>query len=108
MEEWVTQIWAGVDVDFVERRYDKIARFYNIFERFFCTPSAVRRIAIERLRLRPGHRVLELGCGDGRNISLLHEKVGGEGSVVGVDISKEMLKLASARQPKRRRQCLSL
>src|SRR5258708_27456142 len=96
----MTQEWAGVDVDFVEQHYDKIARFYNILERFFCTPWEVRRIAIDRLGLKPGYTVLELGCGGGKNMPLLHEKVGGQGWVVGVDISKEMLKRAWARQQK--------
>src|SRR6266496_1592907 len=107
-EGQVTETWAGVDVDFVQRRYDKIARFYNIFERFFCTPWAVRRLAIERLGLKPGYTVLELGCGDGRNIPLLHETVGEQGRVVGVDISKEMLKRAAARKQKHQLQRLSL
>ena len=92
----------------MERHYDKIAKFYDIFEQFFCPSSKARGIAIERLGLKPGYTVLELGCGGGKNMPLLHEKVGGQGWVVGVDISKEMLKRARARQQKCKLHRLSL
>jgi SAM-dependent methyltransferase len=47
---------------------------------------------LEALSVRPGHRVLELGCGRGRFTRLI-EKRGA--TVVGVDISLESLRIAA-------------
>jgi ubiquinone/menaquinone biosynthesis C-methylase UbiE len=46
--------------------------------------------------LRPGDRVLDLGCGSGWATRLLARLVGDEVSVVGVDISDEMVRQARA------------
>ena len=43
------------------------------------------------LRVRPGHRVLDLGCGTGKQTLPLAESVGPAGCVVAVDISEEAL-----------------
>jgi SAM-dependent methyltransferase len=44
-----------------------------------------------QLRVQPGHRVLELGCGTGKQTLPLAERVGRSGSVLAVDISEEAL-----------------
>jgi ubiquinone/menaquinone biosynthesis C-methylase UbiE len=53
---------------------------------------------IRRMDLRPGQRVLDLGCGSGWATRLLTRLVGdgsrGSGQVVGVDISDEMVRQA--------------
>jgi ubiquinone/menaquinone biosynthesis C-methylase UbiE len=41
--------------------------------------------------LKPGERVLDVGCGTGRLIPFLKEYIGQEGILVAVDFSKEML-----------------
>lgn len=46
------------------------------------------------MQLRGGDRVLEIGCGTGRNFSYLREAVGPEGRIYGVDISPGMLRQA--------------
>ena len=51
----------------------------------------IRRATVEGLRLSPGDRVLEIGCGNGRNLAYLREAVGPAGEVVGVDFTPEML-----------------
>lgn len=50
-----------------------------------------RRIAVDRLQLHPGDQVLDIGCGTGIDIPLLYHRVGSEGRVVGIDISKGMI-----------------
>src|SRR5205085_11382963 len=53
---------------------------------------------IRRMALRPGERVLDLGCGAGWATRLLARLVGegpeGFGQVVGVDVSDEMIRRA--------------
>jgi len=55
---------------------------------------------IRRMELRPGERVLDLGCGAGWATRLLARLVGegpeGHGQVVGIDISDEMIRRARA------------
>jgi SAM-dependent methyltransferase len=53
--------------------------------------------AIERMALKPGDRVLDLGCGVGWATRLLAQAVeGGAGMAVGLDISEEMIARARA------------
>jgi SAM-dependent methyltransferase len=48
-------------------------------------------LAMDRLGLVPGQRVIDLGCGSGRTTLELAARVGPGGGVAGVDISVEML-----------------
>src|SRR5215831_6192633 len=49
------------------------------------------KLAMDRLGLLPGQRVLDVGCGLGRTTLALAARVGPGGEVVGVDISAQML-----------------
>lgn len=51
---------------------------------------------IERLGLAEGSRVLDLGCGTGRLTNWIAERVGPEGSVIGVDPLEERIAIARA------------
>jgi demethylmenaquinone methyltransferase/2-methoxy-6-polyprenyl-1,4-benzoquinol methylase len=59
--------------------------------------SRHRRQAVEALQLRPGDTVVDMGCGTGLNFPYLHEAVGSEGRIVGVDLSEAMLEKARER-----------
>jgi arsenite methyltransferase len=56
-----------------------------------------RALVREALGARRGERILDIGCGPGFYVAELLEQVGGEGSVVGVDASPQMLAVASRR-----------
>ncbi|HEX8196222.1 MAG TPA: methyltransferase domain-containing protein [Pyrinomonadaceae bacterium] len=88
--------WVDYDISFVRRRYNRLARFFVFFEWLFWLPRSIRSKAVSRLELKRGNRVLEVGCGTGRNLASLIEAVGAEGQVYGVDLSEGML--AEAKQ----------
>jgi ubiquinone/menaquinone biosynthesis C-methylase UbiE len=85
----------------VVARYDRIAPWYRFGEWTILLAPGFRRRAIARLKLKRGERIVEVGCGTGRNLPLLREAVGSDGEVIGVDASAGML--AQARKTISRR-----
>ncbi len=88
--------WVDYDTPFVRQRYNRLARFFVFFEWLFLLPRSIRSKAVSRLELKRGSRVLEVGCGTGRNLAPLLEAIGAEGHVYGVDLSEGMLAEAEA------------
>lgn len=80
----------------VRRAYDGRARYYNGLVRMlsFGGDSGYRRKAVAELRLRPGDRVLDVGCGTGLNFRYLAREVGPSGLVAGTDPSRGMMREA--------------
>ena len=56
-------------------------------------PEAVRNQA-SLCGIGPGARVLDGGCGSGRTTSVMHELVGTDGSIVGIDFADERIRFA--------------
>ena len=79
------------DLDMVRRRYRWLAPIYPFLELVFLLPRGIRNKALERVGLTAGDKVLEIGCGTGRNLGHLVAAVGAEGRVYGVDYSEAML-----------------
>ncbi len=77
--------------------YEAAARFYDAFSGEGLVYSAGRQRGIALLGLRPGDTVLDLGCGTGLNFALLVAAVGPTGTVIGLDRSANMLKVARSR-----------
>jgi SAM-dependent methyltransferase len=83
------------DLERIKRRYRLNA---VIYDRLVEAPTeALRHAAVERLRLSPGDRVLDLGCGTGLSLPELCGAVGAGGIVYGVEISPDMLRHARRR-----------
>jgi phosphatidylethanolamine/phosphatidyl-N-methylethanolamine N-methyltransferase len=80
-----------VENDFVARVYENIAWFYDLTFGPALHPGRVD--AIERMGIKPGDRVLEVGVGTGINGALYPS----ECSVTGIDFSSSMLEKAHAR-----------
>jgi ubiquinone/menaquinone biosynthesis C-methylase UbiE len=83
--------WVDRDRAFVARRYDRLAWLITFFEWLLFVPGRFREQAVATLGLQPGDRVLEIGCGTGRNLPYLRKAVGDTGHVYGVDLSAGML-----------------
>lgn len=81
---------AGVEFD------EGVAR---ALERMYGTPDVVgqRSRVLQRMELRPGERVLDVGSGPGLLAVDLAQCVGAEGRVLGVDRSEAMIAMARAR-----------
>lgn len=88
--------WVDYDKQFVRRRYNKLAPIYIAFEYVFLLPPGIRTRTIKTLELEAGDRVLEVGCGTGRNLRRLIDAVGVSGHIYGVDSSEGMLARAKA------------
>jgi phosphatidylethanolamine/phosphatidyl-N-methylethanolamine N-methyltransferase len=82
---------AAVENDFVEGVYDKLAKVYDLT--FGPTLHPGRLQAIEKMNIRPGERVLEVGVGTGINLSLYPKDC----AVTGIDFSSSMLEKARER-----------
>jgi SAM-dependent methyltransferase len=70
------------------RAFVKLVRPFADFDLFFV--KSLRRTAVQKLQLRPGNRVLDIGCGPGGSFPFLVDAVTSSGTVVGVEISPEM------------------
>jgi ubiquinone/menaquinone biosynthesis C-methylase UbiE len=79
------------DLDFIRARYNRLAAIYPLFEVTFILPYGIRARAVQRLELTYGDRVLEVGCGTGRNLPHLVNAVGPTGHVYGIDCCEGML-----------------
>lgn len=80
-----------VETEFVARVYEKLAAVYDYT--FGPTLHAGRLEAIERMALRPGASVLEVGVGTGIHLPLYPSGC----AVTGVDLSNKMLERAQTR-----------
>jgi len=76
------------------RRYRQLASRYDRHIRFV---APLRRRAVERLKLRDGDHVLDLGCGTGASFEDLRSAVGVTGQVTGIELSDEMAAVARQR-----------
>ncbi|WP_123538344.1 class I SAM-dependent methyltransferase [Halosimplex salinum] len=84
------------DVGATQAFYGRWARAYD----WLATAPGVeswREQAADALDLEAGDTVVEMGCGTGANFSNLRERVGAEGRIVGVDLTRGMLRRAGER-----------
>ena len=86
------------DAEF-QQKYDVGAADYDsglawLFEAFRVDEDQVRDSMIDLLELRPGARVLETGCGTGKDSVRILERIGAAGTLYAQDLSIGMLEVA--------------
>ena len=82
----------------VRRLYSLVARIYDFRVGPFLRG---RKHALEALRPDPGDTVLDLACGTGLNFSHIIEWIGPKGRIVGVDLTRPMLRRAQKKLTRR-------
>ena len=78
-----------------------VSSFPEMYERWLVGPlfRPFAEVLVERARLMPGDRVLDIACGTGIAARLAEERLGENGRVVGVDVSPQMLAVARTVAP---------
>ncbi|MDF9745278.1 class I SAM-dependent methyltransferase [Natrinema salsiterrestre] len=76
--------------------YGRWARLYDLIARRTPGIARLRDRAAAACRLDPGDTVVEMGCGTGANLPYLRERVGPEGTVIGLDFTGPVLERARA------------
>jgi phosphatidylethanolamine/phosphatidyl-N-methylethanolamine N-methyltransferase len=82
---------TAVENDFVARVYEKLASVYDLI--FGPTLHPGRLVARDRMGIRPGDHILEVGVGTGINTSLYPRNC----HITGIDLSTSMLEKARER-----------
>jgi demethylmenaquinone methyltransferase/2-methoxy-6-polyprenyl-1,4-benzoquinol methylase len=78
---------SGVELTpFISKHYDLLMNWgsFGHYHRFI-------EDAIQSLHIQPGQQILDLGCGTGRNASLMLPYLKNEGALVGLDVSPIMM-----------------
>ncbi len=81
--------------------YTTFAGLYDLLSLEWPVYRSGRVAAIAALGLRPGDRVLDLGCGTGLNLRHLQRRIGPTGQIVALDASSSMLRQARRRGRRR-------
>lgn len=81
----------------VEAFYGRWARLYDVVSVHTPGLDTLRRAAVESMALEPGDTVVDLGCGTGANFPFLRERVGLDGTVIGIDRTPGVLERAERR-----------
>ena len=79
-----------------------VASFPEMYERWLVGPlfQPFAETVLDRANLRSGDRVLDIACGTGIVARLALNRLSGNGRVVGIDVSPQMLAVAHTIEPR--------
>ena len=80
---------------------DRAATWAQFDDRLETIAGVPGQLAMKRLKLGPGQRVVDLGCGTGGTTMQIAELVAPDGSAIGADIAEEMINAAVRRAGER-------
>lgn len=83
----------------IVRQYSVIAQRYRSSTKRVFNKPYYKRIISELVGFNSVGTVLDVGCGEGTYTSFLKDEFTKDGTVIGIDISKEMIDLAKADYP---------
>lgn len=75
------------------------ARYYDLMMNLISLgtyPAFIRKV-INEMNIQPRDKILDFGCGSGRNICLMTKFLSNQGCVLGLDIGSEMLEQSETR-----------
>lgn len=85
----------------VQDLYQSGAKYYNfttiLYRLIGLRMKTYRSLAVQKLSLKRGDRLIELGCGTGMNFPFIIKQIGSEGRLIGVDLTPGMLDFARVR-----------
>jgi ubiquinone/menaquinone biosynthesis C-methylase UbiE len=79
--------------------YDHLSRWYDWLAAGY--EERPRAAAVHRLDVQPGDTVLEIGCGTGRSLVQMGGQLAASGVILGIDLSRGMLRVARRRLQQR-------
>lgn len=85
---------GGPNRELAVEKYRAIA---TVYDGLMKRTAEVRREAVALMQLKPGDVVLDIGCGTGLSFPLIEQGIGSDGTVIGIDLSPEMLAKARER-----------
>jgi demethylmenaquinone methyltransferase/2-methoxy-6-polyprenyl-1,4-benzoquinol methylase len=80
--------------------YDRLSKWYDLLA--WSSERKFTEVGLQKLNVKEGEKVLEIGFGTGHGLLALARRVGTMGKVYGVDLSEGMLHVASNRMIKYR------
>lgn len=80
--------------EYVIREFDRAARGYDESRLVRSYQRRVQTIVISRMDISKGMNVLDLGCGTGWGAIDIASKLGGTGTIIGLDVSPKMIEEA--------------
>jgi SAM-dependent methyltransferase len=86
-----------VETNAAERQRWNDARWATLWPKREVLTDEVTGLLLAAAALRPGERVVDIGCGGGKTALSAARAVGDDGAVMGVDISEPLLALAAQR-----------
>lgn len=88
----LTQVERDTQIEYdasAEQKYDVAVDW--LFKSFYEDEDKVREAMVDLLRLAPGARVLEIGCGTGRDSFRIARRLGMQGELFAQDLSERMV-----------------
>ncbi len=102
----MTEPAPNYDPHLTQNFYDRISKAYDLISD--SGERDARNQGIDALNLTAGESVLDIGYGTGSAVLELAKRVGGDGSVTGVDISPGMQRVAQEKVNESGTQALAL